>query len=715
MRKNLPVTKNEKPLQEDSILISKTDTKGIITYASHDFSALSGYSDGELVGQPHNIIRHPDMPSAAFQDMWETIAKDKPWTGVVKNRCKNGDYYVVFAEVSAMKENGKIVGYMSVRYKPTAEQRQKAFELYEKINAGKAKLKSAKIGGGLSMQMRFLVLQVQTALLFLLMAGMFWYTTQTSRARQDEFLSQLQLLINVEHQFKNGIQEWKNILIRRQDPIGLAAHQKKLMEANTGFQNGIDQLMRTSFIQEVLGKESASAQGLTKLKSGYLTDLSRILPEIAGIAKKTPAQMVELDKSVQEFDQKYFSELERLMKSMISELLQHRDNSFTRLRNISLVIFFIGLTLTLIFIYVILRSFRVPFNKAILISNEMAAGNLTAQVNIESNDEMGRLQEATKKMLINVRGFMTQILESANVTVSTARNLSEHAEKLSETAKEQAAATEETSATVEQLTSSAENIAGTVARQSENVRSNKENSLVMVNSMRDVNAGINNLRDMARSSADQGAKGDSTIKLAAQAMEEIKHSAQQISEIIGMITDISDQTNLLSLNAAIEAARAGEEGRGFAVVADEISKLAERTAVSVKEVDKLITYTGEAVKNGSNQFAQASTILTGIIMAVQEIDHAAGKAVTTMEDLLKKASTISQNVDKVTSLAQEIEIGASEQKSATNEINKTVEMIATQSQIVGESANQLNELAQMMEAQADNLRKLVSNFKIKKG
>lgn len=106
------------PLPDDEFIVSRTDTRGIITYVSDSFCRISEYSRGELMGRPHNIIRHPDMPRSAFKDMWETIKKGKKWQGYVKNRTKTGKYYWVDATVSPFVKDGQMMGYKSVRQKP---------------------------------------------------------------------------------------------------------------------------------------------------------------------------------------------------------------------------------------------------------------------------------------------------------------------------------------------------------------------------------------------------------------------------------------------------------------------------------------------------------------------------------------------------------------------------------------------------------------------
>ena len=92
MRANLPVTNREYDYPDGEFIVSTTDAKGLITYANSIFIEISGFTAEEIIGAPHNIVRHPDMPSAAFEDFWRTLKKGKPWRGLVKNRCKNGDH-----------------------------------------------------------------------------------------------------------------------------------------------------------------------------------------------------------------------------------------------------------------------------------------------------------------------------------------------------------------------------------------------------------------------------------------------------------------------------------------------------------------------------------------------------------------------------------------------------------------------------------------------
>ena len=138
MRNNLPVTNDEYVLPDGEVIISRTDIKGRVTYVNESFVQSSGFSREEAMGKAHNIVRHPDMPPVAFEDLWNTIKEGQPWSALVKNRRKDGGFYWVRANVTPMVENGQISGYMSVRTKPGRAEVAAAEELYRKMREGQA-------------------------------------------------------------------------------------------------------------------------------------------------------------------------------------------------------------------------------------------------------------------------------------------------------------------------------------------------------------------------------------------------------------------------------------------------------------------------------------------------------------------------------------------------------------------------------------------------
>ncbi|BBF83824.1 aerotaxis sensor receptor protein [Aquitalea magnusonii] len=167
MRNNQPVTQHELFLHPQRPIVTKTDLQGHITYANRAFIEISGFTEKELIGQQHNIVRHPDMPAEAFDDMWHTIKEGHPWRGLVKNRSKQGDYYWVDAYVTPIRENGNTVGYMSVRSAPDQQQCQQAEQLYADIRAKRSRFPQTRQPTVLSLQ-KLLTLSMLPPILALL-------------------------------------------------------------------------------------------------------------------------------------------------------------------------------------------------------------------------------------------------------------------------------------------------------------------------------------------------------------------------------------------------------------------------------------------------------------------------------------------------------------------------------------------------------------------
>ena len=165
MKTNLPVTQIERPFPKGKYIVSKTDLKGITTYGNSTFFEISGFTPDELLGKNHNIVRHPDMPPAAFAWLWNTIRDGRPWRGIVKNRCKNGDYYWVDALVVPVRKDNQTTGYMSVRTEPTRAQIAAAEPLYKTLKASGAKIPEPSAWQRVSMRSKLSGLAIAMVLL----------------------------------------------------------------------------------------------------------------------------------------------------------------------------------------------------------------------------------------------------------------------------------------------------------------------------------------------------------------------------------------------------------------------------------------------------------------------------------------------------------------------------------------------------------------------
>ena len=296
-------------------------------------------------------------------------------------------------------------------------------------------------------------------------------------------------------------------------------------------------------------------------------------------------------------------------------------------------------------------------NQLMRVARSAAVGDLTAEVEVRGEDDMGRLGEALAKMMADLKLVIGQVIESASQFAEGARVIAESSSYLSESSQNQAATVEEMSASVTWLGNA-------------------------------IHAEINNNVGSARSQADKNAdlakEGGEAVNQAIEAMVLIKKSSEQVSDIIQVISEIASQTNLLALNAAIEAARAGEHGLGFAVVADEVRKLAERSSAAAKEITTLIKESTRRVADGARLSEQAGQSLSTIVKGVRESAESIAKIASATHD----------------------------QSAAANEVAKAIQDVSSITETTASSSEQLSASAEELGAQAASLKDVISGFKV---
>jgi len=329
--------------------------------------------------------------------------------------------------------------------------------------------------------------------------------------------------------------------------------------------------------------------------------------------------------------------------------------------NVLIMLIILGVILilvTIIVAFVLARSLAKPLVRGVDFANFIANKDLTADLNVNRDDEIGQLADALVMMRDQLIEIITNVNEIATNVAASSEEINATAQSLSEGAQTQASSVEQTSASLEELTSSI----------------NQVN-----NNSREVASKMTNLELI---SSDSQLLIEQTI----DGMKKIQNSSNKIEEIISVINDIADQTNLLSLNASIEAARAGEHGRGFAVVAEEISKLADRSAVSTKEVANLVK---ESIAN--------------VVGGVEMVNKSGSAFEKIYEDVKKNAEIIQNIVNAIDQQAQ----GADQVQNAMNQINDVT-------QTVSASAEEMAGSTVELQNQSENLKSLIDEFKITK-
>ncbi len=377
-------------------------------------------------------------------------------------------------------------------------------------------------------------------------------------------------------------------------------------------------------------------------------------------------------------------------------------------------VFLVAMIVILMIVYLVIRNAMKPLRFTITAIQDIAKGqgDLTKRLSHSSGDEFGELAYWLNQFVESLSGILSQIKGVSEKSKGISGELEKLAEAVNSASQNQASSSEESSAAIEQITSSIENVLNHISDQTRNAEENRAEVLKLT-AMRDsINSAMGLLSDLVNESSKRAQIGGDTVMSVTEAMNEMKAHATQISQFVNSITDISDQTNLLALNAAIEAARAGDSGKGFAVVADEISKLSEKTVISVKEITKLIEKTNESVEGGSDKVNSAAAEMIVIINSVDKMKNFIAKVVTSVKEQSQMANMIRERAGSVTKMAQEIENAVSEQKISIEEVNNVMSKLAIEAQGIAEQSENLNLMIDSLNKVSTSLNELVGRFKL---
>ncbi|MFA6180487.1 MAG: PAS domain-containing methyl-accepting chemotaxis protein [Candidatus Methylopumilus sp.] len=682
MKKNLPVTQQEIDYPESQVFVTKTDTKGIITYANDSFVEVSGFSRDELLGQSHNMVRHPDMPEWAFKSLWDTLKSGHPWRGIVKNRAKSGDFYWVRATVSPITDNGKITGYISLRKKPTRAEVSEAEALYKSGRVPSEKLPLAKRFQNLSLQTK-LQLLIQPALLLMLGVGsvaiindnrvsMFDAAQQHARTVSDEVIDSANMLMLTG---QIGNTETRKLLIKKLSGSGNIVGLRLMRTEQVAKQYGAG-LPEEQIQDEVQRKVVASRQPYYALEERDGKPLFRAV---------TPYL---LSHNYNGSDCMTCHQGEEGSVNGVSDIRIDLSAGYDKLHKVIIEQVIIQIVFQLVlffFIRLIVRRFVVkPVDEIKKHLSEVINGHMSSQVDISGRDEMGEVLCSVQSTKVLLGSIIDQIASVSGHIDVRAKHLTEAMTKVAEGSQSQSEAANTMSSAVEKMTASIDLIAenaGEVRRVSDNSTSLAGEGGKIVRQV---------VEDMSRT--------NQSVMNTAQTMQQLGEQSDRIQNVVKVIKEIADQTNLLALNAAIEAARAGEQGRGFAVVADEVRKLAEKTGNSTQEIAGMV----EEIR-GSTSHAIAEMVATvEMVKAGTVMAEKAGSAIVEIND----------GVSRVLSGVEDISSSIQQQSLASREIAVNVEKVA---QMSGENSDAVREVfgtVENLETLSSALEQSVKHFQV---
>jgi methyl-accepting chemotaxis protein len=357
------------------------------------------------------------------------------------------------------------------------------------------------------------------------------------------------------------------------------------------------------------------------------------------------------------------------------------------------------------------RGITIPVRKAVSFAGLLSDCDFSGTLDISQKDEMGHLAASLNDIAVRMRAMCGSIQDSAEQVSASSEQIAASAQVLANGSQSQASALEETSAAMEELAASVEQVAGHAQAQAASGEQGSTAMSQVRTAVDDISRTLGGIATLAAQSVEKSVEGAQAVQKVVEAINRISTGSEKIAGIVTVISEIADQTNLLALNASIEAARAGEHGRGFAVVAQEVSKLADRSASSTKEIDSLIKESVQSVSQGV-QIAQSSHA------AMDQIRDASQQVKTMIEELsvslgqqIEALKELVGAIESISEMSQNISAATGEQTTNAREVSKAVENVSELTQNTASAAEQMSASTEQLSGMAVQLRSLIAGFK----
>ncbi len=702
MRDNGPVTQREVEFPDNVKLVSRTDPGGRITFVNAAFIAISGFSEEELTGAPHNIVRHPDMPKEAFADMWGHLKAGNPWRGMVKNRTKSGDHYWVRADVMPVIENGKLAGYVSVRSKPSRADVDAAERAYKAIREGNreglivdcGRVRRPppvwdriwrSVGGMLSLQI-FVTIAAFLAIAGVGLGALYFADRSLGTIYFNRVIPSAQLS-DIDSRMRANL----DALIRAEAALtaGRDTDTKAMLDALAANRVAIDKTWAEYRASEFTPEEVELAKAFETQRARYVAEgLAQ------GVKLVEAREAIALAHHIEAKARPLLLEAAATNFKLISLQREVAKAEYDKAqRNFELSLGLVGALLLFGIVCATLIAKRV--RRIVVLPMGRMSAHFSAIARRDETHVIG--EEPTKefvhpgRMLRAMQGLLGYA-EQEKIEIdrrSTARakaDLHTLADTLESRVHSIVADVGKASALLAdsaQVLSTNADItrqrSQAVQDQAEEVRRNVDSVAAATHELAaaetEISRQVANTAKISRTAREQAQSTRTTVA-------NLSRSADRIGEIVQLITEVAGKTNMLALNATIEATRAGEAGKGFAVVAGEVKALAQQTGHATEEISSQIRAiqgetgkTVNAINDITSTIAEVSEVSSAVAAAVEEQGAATQEIARSVNEVAIGTQKASENVAVVANIARETETMASEVLASANTLREAAQML----------------------------------------